>query len=38
MNNTILEILQDIETWNTQDIKTLVSLLQEYLQTERANQ
>jgi hypothetical protein len=33
--NKILDLLKDIETWNTQDIESLISLLQDYLQTER---
>ena len=33
--NKILELLPIIETWNTQDIETLISLLQDYLKTER---
>lgn len=35
MGNKILEFLKVIEQWNTQDIQSIVSLLEEYLQTER---
>ena len=36
MGNKILEFLKVIEQWNTQDIETLISLLQDYIKTERS--
>lgn len=36
MGNRILELLPEIESWNTQDIESLISLLQDYLKTERS--
>jgi hypothetical protein len=33
--NTILDLLKMFDNWSTQDIETLISLLQDYLNTER---
>lgn len=33
--NTILDLLKMFENWPTQDIETLIALLQDYLNTER---
>lgn len=35
MGNKILELIPEIETWNTQDIETLISILQDYIDNER---
>ena len=33
--NTILDLLKMFDSWSTQDIETLIALLQDYLNTER---
>lgn len=35
MGNKIIDLLHILDTWSTQDIETLIALLQDYLNNER---